>query len=65
MRITLKAARINAGFKTQEDAAKSIGVKKDTIYKWENGINLPNIKYIPIIEKAYGVTYNDIYFFKK
>lgn len=65
MKMTMKSARINAGIKNQEEASKLLNVSKDTISKWERGLCLPNIKYIPIIEKVYGVSYNDIYFFTK
>ena len=37
-RITLKAARVNAGF-TQKEVAESIGVAETTIVNWENGKN--------------------------
>ena len=36
MQITLKAARINAGFK-QIEAAKLINKSKITLSRWENG----------------------------
>ena len=62
MNITLKAARVNAGF-TQESAAKAIGVSKYTISSWERLSSTPNSKYIPMIEKAYGVCYNDLIFY--
>lgn len=35
-RITLKAARVNAGY-TQKEVAESIGVAETTIFNWENG----------------------------
>ena len=35
-KITLAAARVNAGM-TQEDVAKQMGVSKFTIMNWENG----------------------------
>ena len=34
--ISLKAARVDKGY-TQEDAAKLMGVGKDTIRNWEKG----------------------------
>lgn len=36
MKITLKAARVNAGF-SQDAMAKQIGVSKSTISRWEVG----------------------------
>lgn len=62
MRLNLRAARINAGYKRQIDAAIALGVTKDTITAWETGKRLPNIKMVPIIEKVYGLNYNDIIF---
>lgn len=56
MKMTLKTARINAGFKTQADAALALGVSKDTVSNWECGKTLPNLKMIPKIEKIYKVT---------
>lgn len=62
MKLTMKAARINAGYDRQIDAAIAIGVTKDTLGAWETGKRLPNVKYIPIIEKVYNIKYNDIIF---
>lgn len=36
MKISLKAARVNAGF-TQADVAKKLRKNKQTIVNWENG----------------------------
>lgn len=61
MKITLKAARINQGL-TQTQAGNAIGVSKDTISKWERNECVPNLKYIPAIEKTYCVKYDDLIF---
>lgn len=61
MKINLKAARVNAGL-TQKQAAKLIGVSKDTIGSWERGKFFPSTKYIPLIEKAYKTKYDNISF---
>lgn len=61
MKITLRAARINKGF-TQLQAGKLIGVSKDTISKWERNECVPNLKYIPEIERVYGVKYDNLIF---
>lgn len=63
MRLNLRAARINAGYKRQVDAAKALGVTKDTVTAWETGKRYPNTKMIPIIEKVYGLKYDEILFF--
>lgn len=61
MAITLKAARVNAGY-SQKEAAQKIGVSIDTIGKWERGCCTPNIRYIPQIEDVYGLKYDQIIF---
>ena len=42
-KLSLKAARINAGFEAREVAEK-IGVAKLTVYHWENGTAMPSLK---------------------
>ena len=60
-KISLKAARVNAGL-TQEQAAKAIGKAKQTIVNWESGKT--GIKYSDLIKlsELYGmpVEYIDI-----
>ncbi len=59
MKVTLKAARINAGL-TQEQAAEKIGVSTDAIGAWERQKSYPNSRFIPLIESAYGIEYKDL-----
>ena len=61
MKVTLKAARINANL-TQDEAASLIGVSSRSISLWESGKTYPSVEKIPGIERAYGVTYADIIF---
>lgn len=61
MKLTLKAARVNAGY-TQAEAAKLIGINKKTLSFWETGKTTPRIKQIPAIEKAYKISYDDLVF---
>lgn len=61
MKVTLKAARINAGF-TQSEAAQQLNVSKDSISNWERGKTYPDIPVLKRIEKLYGVDYKDIIF---
>lgn len=35
-KLTLKAARVNAGF-TQDEIAETLGVSRSTVIGWENG----------------------------
>jgi transcriptional regulator with XRE-family HTH domain len=61
MKITLKACRVNKGYH-QDEAAKRLGISTKTLSYWETGKTFPSAKKIPIIEKVYGVSYNDIIF---
>lgn len=61
MKITLKAARINANL-TQVESAKMLDVNKQTISNWEKGNSFPDAKQIEKIEKLYRVSYDDINF---
>lgn len=63
MKITIKAARVNKNL-SQKEAASLIGVSKDTIGAWDRGKSMPNAKYIPAIEKVYGVSYKDLIFLR-
>lgn len=60
-KISIKAARVNAGM-TQKEAAFKLGVSKDTIGNWERGKSFPSIKIIPEIEKIYKIKYENIIF---
>lgn len=60
-KLTIKAARVNAGF-TQKVAAKKLNVSNKTLSSWENGATTPNIKAIPAICTLYGVEYDDLIF---
>lgn len=60
-RITLKAARVNAGY-SQKEAAQILNISNKTLCNWENGKTFPDQ---PMIEKLcalYGVTYDMIIF---
>ena len=61
LKISLKAARVNAGL-SQKEVAKALGVSNKTIHCWENGITSPSAKYIDALCDLYRVTYNDLNF---
>lgn len=61
MAITLKSARVNVNL-TQEQAAKKIGITKDTLSNYERGKSYPDVLIIKKIEEVYGVSYNDLIF---
>lgn len=62
MKITLKAARINAGY-SQRVAADLLDVSKSTLGNWESGKTFPSAEKIKKIESVYHVEYNDLIFF--
>ncbi len=64
MTISLKSARVNSKL-TQEEAAKKIGVSKNTLLNWERGKSFPDVIKIRMIEKVYNISYNDIDFLPK
>ena len=62
-KITLKAARVNAGL-TQKELAEKIGKSETTIVKWENGqtgkkISIENLEKLC---KILNIGFNDIFF---
>ena len=63
-KITLKAARVNAGL-TQKEAAKRLGVSNKTLWSWENGLSIPKANQISAICDLYGINYDNLIFFKK
>lgn len=60
-RITLAAARINAGM-TQREAAERLNVTQKTLCKWEKARTFPNALQIDAICDLYGVSYEQIIF---
>lgn len=64
LKMTLKAARVNAGL-SQKEAASKIGVTSDTLSNWERGKSYPNAINIKQIETVYSVKYDNIIFLPK
>lgn len=60
MKITLAAARVNAGM-TQEQAAEKIGVTKHTIISWEKGRSIPKIAYFEMLCRVYDIPKDSIF----
>lgn len=61
IKISLKAARINAGF-SQKEAADLLDISNKTLCSWENGKTFPSQ---PMVEKLcllYKLTYDQIDF---
>ena len=63
-KITLKAARVNAGH-TQKEAATLLGISNKTICSWENGASFPNAVQIEKLCALYSVSYDRINFLPK
>ena len=59
MKITLKAARINADL-TQQEVADKLGVSKHTIFNWEGGITKPKKHTLMVLASIYNVNVDDI-----
>ncbi len=60
MKVSLKAARINANLQ-QDQVANKIGVDRTTIGKWENGKSAPSAPQFIRLCGLYGVSVDDIF----
>ena len=63
MAITLKAARVNADM-SQQEAAKRLGISKNTLANYEKYKTIPYIEMSKMIAALYNWSVNDIIFFK-
>lgn len=61
MKLTLKAARVNVNM-TQEEAAKKVGKKRNTIQNYESGKSCPDIETGKKLAALYGVSVDDLIF---
>lgn len=61
LKITLAAARVNAGLR-QNEVAKALGVSVRTLVRWEKGLSLPDARQIEKICELYGIAYEAINF---
>ena len=61
--MTLKAARVNAGF-TQEEVSELVKVSTNSLSAWEKGIRYPRIDVVGILAALYGVSIDEIDFVK-
>lgn len=55
MKITLKAARVNAGL-TQQQVEKATGFARSTLTRWENGKVSPRMEDVEVLCKLYDVS---------
>ena len=61
VRMSLKAARVNAGL-TQKEVADSLGVSNKTVCSWEKGNTFPSVCYIDKLCKLFGISYDEVNF---
>lgn len=61
VRLTLKAARVNAGY-SQKEAAERLGVSNKTLCSWETGGSVPKIDRVDAMCALYGVSYDHLIF---
>ena len=59
MKVTIKAARVNAGL-TQFVAAKRAKISKKTLSAYEQGERLPKVDVLNTLCQIYGCTMDDI-----
>ena len=62
--MTLKAARVNAGY-GQKKAALLLGISNKTLSGWENGKTYPTVDMVQRICDLYHVEYDDVLFIPK
>ena len=61
IRISLAAARVNAGL-SQDEVASALKVGKQTIVSWEKGTSEPKISQARDLEKLYHMPLNNNFF---
>ena len=61
LKITLTAARVNAGF-TLEQACKLLGISKNTLIKWEKGASCPTWDKVQLMSQIYKFPSDHIIF---
>ena len=60
-KMTLKAARVNAGY-SQKEAAKALNISNKTLGSWENGASFPKADKVAAICALYKVDYDNLNF---
>lgn len=63
-KVSLAAARVNAGF-SQKEAAAKLGVSNKTLCQWELGTSMPRADKIDAICALYHVPYDCITFLRQ
>lgn len=60
IRISLAAARVNAGL-TQEDTARECHVSKQTVVNWEKGKVIPTFIVLKMLSELYKIPIDNIF----
>ena len=63
-KISLRAARVNAGL-SQKEASTLLQISNKTLSSWENGETFPSAKKIECLCRLYDTSYDDIIFLPK
>lgn len=61
MKVTLKAARVNANL-TLDTAAKKLGITKNTLINYEKYRTIPDMEMGMAMASLYGASVNDLIF---
>lgn len=64
LRITLEAARVNAGM-VQKEVCEKMGISIATLCNWESGKTFPSVDKAQELVTLYGVRLDDINFYTK
>ena len=64
MELTMKAARVNAGY-TQKTAAKLLKISNNTLSSYENYKTIPDVRISKRMAKLYKLSVNDIIFYNE
>ena len=64
MAMTLKAARVNAGF-VQAEAARRLNISKSTLANYEKYKTIPDMEMGKRIAELYGLSVDNIIFFRQ
>lgn len=60
LRISLEAARVNAGL-TQKELAEELGISNVTVINWEKGVTEPTLSQFRKISQLSGIPMDFIY----
>lgn len=60
-RISLKAARVNAGL-TQKQASKKLGISQTTLQSYESGATSPTMNMVNLMSELYNFPKDYIFF---